>query len=232
MNIPKILLRQKSGFTLVEWLVAIGITAILSTLLFSAIQSARSATHNVRCVANLKRLGGAVFAWSMDHDNRILPVLYKPSGYSFPWSRVLLGITSERGENYLAPDTYPPMDQTKATGKSVFDCPANTNRAFYDHLNYGYSSFPGFSTTDNSGTGVPLTARFSNIQRPSQTILIGELNASASYSMAVNRVDWLAFPHHEKMNGFFADGSIQRVEPPIVNGTPYVPPATPQWPWY
>jgi len=66
--------RSRSGFTLVELLVVIGILAILAALLLPALNGVREQSRAVTCASNMRQLAVGILGYVSDHD-----------GY-FPWA--------------------------------------------------------------------------------------------------------------------------------------------------
>ena len=60
--------KYNDGFTLIEILVTIGITALLIALTLPAIQAARESARKTECVGNLKNLGLAVASFNVTHN--------------------------------------------------------------------------------------------------------------------------------------------------------------------
>ncbi len=66
---------RRDGFTLIETIVVIAITAVLLALLLGAVQSARQAARDMQEANNLKQIGLAVQNFHNDHNH--LPPLFK-----------------------------------------------------------------------------------------------------------------------------------------------------------
>ncbi|MCX6345537.1 MAG: prepilin-type N-terminal cleavage/methylation domain-containing protein [Armatimonadetes bacterium] len=60
--------QRKSGFSLIELLVVIGIIAILAAILFPMLLKAQERSKMMSCLSNLKQLGNAVIAYRSDNN--------------------------------------------------------------------------------------------------------------------------------------------------------------------
>lgn len=100
----------RSGFTLIEVLVAIAIIGLLAALILPAVQSAREAARQTECRSHLKQLALALHTY---HDvHRVLPLNYGADGYS----------AFSRGASWLAM-ILPQIEQTNLYNRIQFEEP-------------------------------------------------------------------------------------------------------------
>src|SRR3989304_797281 len=73
-------LSHRSGFTIIELLVAIGVISILMALMLPAVQTAREAARNLQCKNNLKQIGIGCLNHVSVHGH------YPTGGWGWNWS--------------------------------------------------------------------------------------------------------------------------------------------------
>lgn len=117
-------MKSKSrAFTLVELLVVISIIALLVSILMPALSKARDQAKFTLCKTNLRQLGFALYTYSDDHNQRIVPgdyaygtTIYVGEAWAYPGHKgpVLLG--------HLLEGKYLPLPESES---HVFYCPAD-----------------------------------------------------------------------------------------------------------
>ena len=62
---------SRTGFSLLELMVVLAITSILTALLFPGMRAARDSAHRLMCASNMRQLGTAVILYAHDYRERL-----------------------------------------------------------------------------------------------------------------------------------------------------------------
>jgi len=214
---------KRTGFTLVELLVVIGIIALLISILLPALSKARRSAQTMACLSNLRTLGQAVAMYAGEHK-QCLPYPTTTLGEGFLWFNVL--------DPYLqAQETH--ADRTGvAAGRNykrykqcvvyeTFEGGAYTGAQ--DKLKEFARSFKMNSMLRHNNPASQ--AKITEIRQSSETVLMGDgvsldltgpvenLFESGQFSMEVNDVSEAspALRHNGGANILFVDGHASNV---------------------
>jgi|SRR5579872_672540 len=199
--------RSNKGFTLIELLVVIAIIAILAAILFPVFAQAREKARQTSCVSNEKQMGLAILQYTQDYDEH------------YP-----IGMISNGPLGWGEPTYYWPGEvQPYIKNFQCFACPTDPDGGRLAHpvkaaswmgswagygISYSANSsydltnwYPGFGAAGAVGAGGQTSwlrdaaNTLPAIQRPSDTIMIGEffhndLETSLSNDISQNCCMW------------------------------------------
>ena len=160
--------RAECNFTLIELLIVMAIIAILAALLLPALNKSRDRAQTIKCLGNLKQIGTAAAAYSIDFEGYVASQnLGLRSNSAWDW---------QYGSRYLG---Y----SVSATGYPVnawpvFRCPADTTEILLDGNNksnqresYGLVSLiQGYELNG----AVPPMPKLNRFKRPAATYQVAE----------------------------------------------------------
>jgi prepilin-type N-terminal cleavage/methylation domain-containing protein len=198
-------MKRKSGFTLVELLVVIGIIALLVGILLPALNRAREQAQRIRCCANLRQLGQA-FAIYAAQNKDACPVGYmdqKQFDYFLNWNNtngtkvVMAGLLAysklaKTPGIFYCPSTYDPqLNYDTPQNPWCFDkTPPSPNLTVpgLGHTRMSYNVRPAAQWVADGAGGYPTNdpRRFTPIPDPMPNGLPAPNPASStSYTQAI-----------------------------------------------
>lgn len=207
---------RRTGFTLVELLVVIGIIALLISILLPSLNRARESAREVQCLSNMRQVGLGMLSYTHQYKNTLPPIHESWfTGVSSPttWGALLL--------------------QGKFVGtEEVFYCPSHelppTTAVGYTPMSYatywGYFSYGMNLMLGHKWDPVAAyhTFKMNEIRNPSETIMVVEnafTDASPNYGYFM-AYPWyggnpgFAWPRHgklEKVGVLWVDGHATMV---------------------
>ena len=193
-------MKRIRAFTLIELLVVISIIAILAAMLLPALSRAKQKAYTTTCLNNLKQWGMATQLFAADNRD-LLPQDGSSNGSSVNagWYvdlPLVLGMKPYREMEWRT-------NKDADLGKSIWICPANTNRSNGNNL------FHYCLNRNVNATGTSNQVRITSIPNTSYTIWLFD-NSSDRYGAVAQQNNVNTNLHSHGANFTFLDGHSAR----------------------
>ncbi len=155
----ELVLKRRSGFTVIELLIVVTIIATLSGLMLPVFSQARSSAHRTQCASNLRQIGLAWRLYADDHQDSACPSYYLGAD---GWSEVAWDFTRGAEPGLLSP---------YSRSATIQACPTFKGES-WGRLHTGF----GYNATYVGGdywAGVP-AASLGQVEHPSATVLFAD----------------------------------------------------------
>lgn len=222
---------KKSGFTLVELLIVIGIIALLAAILFPVFSQAREKARAATCLSNEKQIGLAFMQYDQDNDET-LPIFDTLTGNQLAWDSSLaqyLGISINVSANnnkppqvLLCPSDYLQLSvgaQASGQFRQTYTMPdtldASNNDVGIVGQKVGSLFWPGRPLTQ---VPAPSTT-FLLVEAPNTTNEVGRAQLCAGPAGSRGQDLVLSPIHQSGWNYLFVDGHAKWYRPEQTIGT-------------
>ena len=187
--------RARVAFTLLELMVVVGTIALVMCFVLPRMARAKTPSHRIKCVNNLKNVGLAYRIYATDNGDR------------FPWQH--LGTNGVIRVEYLAdPAPYILAVTNELSTPKIVVCPQDTRREATNWIEFSRENLSYFVSADGEET-LP------------QSFLAGDRNLTnrsgrlapglRQLSLQGKRVGWDHTIHTNQGNACMGDGSVQQL---------------------
>ncbi|HWL53365.1 MAG TPA: prepilin-type N-terminal cleavage/methylation domain-containing protein [Chthoniobacteraceae bacterium] len=194
----------RTGYTVVELLLVIGLLAVLSVL--GMVISDRMTQHSreVRCIHHLRQLYQGIMLFANDYGGRV------PFGVTYGEDGKIVTYRSYPDHGRQFKDYVPGAPAGYTTGYAdPYLCPADGIRNPPRGVGRGYF---GHSYGANSVLALEDNARIANWRTPSQTFMLADGISTMIFQTDPDR--YIAPRHQGKANFIFLDGHVRSLRPP------------------
>lgn len=219
----------KRGFTLIELLVVVAIIVALIAILMPSLSNARNQARAVKCMSNLKQLGGAIYMYAQE-NNGTIPIASQNKAMINPttddWTTNLWMIRLYPYVNITPPKNYATGAQwRKLAYGGVFSCPSKYDLNFESgdetySISYAYNGFyfdeNGYLLKKNGVEGLYMYYQKLSFLDP-RNVVISDAHLVGLDAWAVLRSNtylydakYLPMYHAYGHNMLFPGGDVQR----------------------